>query len=242
MLIPGVDPQIEGEIPEIHALRVVGEMISFLEDIVRHPRASADGGAQEADRGQPPVAAQIHRQGASDPLARDHRLRHVHGQACKFGMTVSLWHKDEGSGATVWQYFATADGPGTERRTFGPLWRISQHALVRLVQRSGVTDAELLLKAMREAGQADRRRDGVGAAHAGGQAGAVDPVPERQRGADVADQFRRRRGQDGAGARYGVPARRPPLSLGTLTLIRVKAHSRRAKDFCAHDLLLASGA
>src|SRR4029077_6676015 len=46
-----------------------------------------------------------------------------------------------------------ADGPGTERRRAGPLWRITHHALTRLVQRSGVHDAIKLLAAMREIGR-----------------------------------------------------------------------------------------
>jgi hypothetical protein len=41
------------------------------------------------------------------------------------------------------------DGPGTEKRDSSVRWRISRHALVRLVQRSGAHDAVKLMTAMR---------------------------------------------------------------------------------------------
>ena len=188
-----------------------------------HPRAGADGGAQEADRGKPPGAAQIHRQGASDPFAAIIDCGTYTGKRCKFGMTVSLWHKDEGNGGRCGNISPPPTGQGPTGALSGRYggfqtpWSVSSNARGRQRRASAASDART--------GQTNRRRDGVGAAHAGGQAGAVDPVPERQRGADMADRFRRRRGQDGVRG-YGVPARWPPLSLGTLTLIGVKAHSR----------------
>ena len=57
--------------------------------------------------------------------------------------------KDPFGGADVASYTASANGPGTEKRASYVCWRISRHALVRLVQRSGAHDVVKLLNVMR---------------------------------------------------------------------------------------------
>ena len=71
------------------------------------------------------------------------------GKRCKFPFLLSLWEADEHGGATVWWFKAEGRGPGRVEREHCTTWRISRHALVRLVQRAQAHDALKLLYAMR---------------------------------------------------------------------------------------------
>jgi hypothetical protein len=70
------------------------------------------------------------------------------GSRCRFSIMVSVWQPDRFGGALVCGFMVIGEGPGRVRRHEGPIWRISRHALVRLVQRAGATDAVKLLNAM----------------------------------------------------------------------------------------------
>ena len=138
------------DIPDLHAKRVVGEMVEFLENastVYIHQLANAMnrpiGGNPKA---QQRWADRINK--ACAPAVVDFAT--TFGKRAKFQMLLSIWTPDEWNGATVHVYLASSDGPGTETRKKGPLWRFSQHALTRLVQRSGATDAVLLMLAMRK--------------------------------------------------------------------------------------------
>ena len=70
------------------------------------------------------------------------------GKRCKFLFLLSLWEADEQGGATVWWFKAEGRGPGRVERQHCTRWRISRHALVRLVQRAQAHEALKLLYAM----------------------------------------------------------------------------------------------
>ena len=72
------------------------------------------------------------------------------GRRCRFSLLVSLWEADEHGGSTVWTFTSVGRGPGRVERGGDPSWRISRHALIRLVQRVEAHDALRLLYAMRE--------------------------------------------------------------------------------------------
>jgi hypothetical protein len=73
-----------------------------------------------------------------------------YGKRCRFAFLLSLWVRDDFGGAAVWWFFTEAHGPGSEQRNQHMAWRVSRHALVRLVQRAKAHDAFKLLYAMRE--------------------------------------------------------------------------------------------
>jgi hypothetical protein len=139
-----------GEAPEDrHAARVVSEMLSFLDAFTRMARPRLF-----AAMGQPiggTVKAQqkfLDRvQAVSSPAVID--IATDLGKRCRFSIILSLWEPDAFGGATVWGYLAIGEGPGRVTRESGPIWRLSRHALVRLVQRSGAHDAFRLLHVMR---------------------------------------------------------------------------------------------
>ena len=139
------------DIPDLHAKRVVGEMVSFLEGVsaMYNERLAAAmlrpiGGNPKS---QQRWADRVNK--ATIPVLVDFATSW--GKRAKFSMVINVWTPDQWGGATVWAFFAYSEGPGTEKRKNGPLWRFSQHALIRLVQRSGATDAVLLMLAMRAA-------------------------------------------------------------------------------------------
>ena len=146
---PGIDQNIIGEIPEIHATRVVGEMVGYLQAVSLSRIAQLTSAMNMPIGGSPKAqqrwAQRIHN--ASIPMLADFAT--CWGKRARFSLSLSIWDMDEHGGATVNHYLATSQGPGTERRSRGPLWRMSKHALVRLVQRSGATDAAKLMRAMR---------------------------------------------------------------------------------------------
>ena len=153
MNVPAIDDNIIGDIPDIHAKRVVIEMLDFLGSLPA--RSTRRWSAPSADRsaGTPNAQKKYVERVRETRSPAIIEVATYYGKRCKFGLMMSIWHVDENGGATVWHYFARADGPGTEKRTAGPLWRITNHALVRLVQRSGAHDAMKLLAAMREVGK-----------------------------------------------------------------------------------------
>jgi hypothetical protein len=145
-----VAPNIQGEIPEAHAKRVVFEMVDFLaqaslasrHDFIAAMNAPIGGNPKSQQR----WANRVNR--STVPIVADFATSW--GKRAKFTMILSLWTPDEHGGATVWNFMVKSDGPGTEQKSKGPFWRFSNHALVRLVQRSGATDAIKLMQVMRE--------------------------------------------------------------------------------------------
>ena len=138
------------DIPDLHAKRVVGEMLAFLENASTAYIPQLANAMNRPIGGNPKAqqrwADRINK--ASAPMVVDFAT--TTGKRAKFKMFLSIWTPDEWNGATVRVYLASSDGPGTEQRKRGPLWRFSQHALVRLVQRSGATDAVKLMLVMRK--------------------------------------------------------------------------------------------
>jgi hypothetical protein len=152
MVVPAIDSNIIGDVPDLHAKRVVSEMLKFLSDLA----SSLNPALQRAISS--PIGGNIKAQKRYIERVRAVRspalidFSTYLGKRCRFGMMLSIWYADQNEGATVWQYFATASGPETETRRVGPLWRITNHALIRLVQRSDAHDAVKLINAMRAIG------------------------------------------------------------------------------------------
>jgi hypothetical protein len=147
--IPSVGPFV-GDAPEDrHAERVVGAMLTCLEDFARKARprlatamlATIPGSVKGQERFVARLTA------VPSPAIIDVGVKF--GKRCRFTILLSLWEKDEFGGAEVISCTSSANGPGTERRATSRDWRISRHALVRLVQRSHAHDAVKLLEAMR---------------------------------------------------------------------------------------------
>ena len=161
-LIPAVQRGLV-DIPDQHAKRVVGEMVSFLESVSAMYNEKLIAAMFRPIGGNPKSqqrwADRVNK--ATTPILVDFATSW--GKRAKFSMIISVWRPDEWGGATVWCFFTVSDGPGTQKRKSGPLWRFSQHALIRLVQRSGATDAVLLMLAMRAVAPAVG--DGMANAH-----------------------------------------------------------------------------
>jgi hypothetical protein len=147
--IPSVGPFV-GEAPEDrHAERVVGEMLTCLDDFAAtvQPRLEAAMGAHipGSVKGRERFLARL----KAVPSPAIINVAGAVGKRCRFQVLLSLWKRDEFGGANVISCTAFADGPGTEKRDSFVRWRISRHALVRLVQRSQAHDAIRLLNVMR---------------------------------------------------------------------------------------------
>jgi hypothetical protein len=147
--IPSVGPFV-GEAPEDrHAERVVGEMLTCLDDFAAtvQPRldAAMAGRIPGSIKGQERFLARL--RGVPSPAIIN--VAGAVGKRCRFRVLLSVWEKDAFGGANVISCTAFADGPGTEKRDSFVRWRISRHALVRLVQRSQAHDAIRLLNVMR---------------------------------------------------------------------------------------------
>ena len=147
--IPSVGPFV-GEAPEDrHASRVVSEMLTCLDDFAMtvQPQLDAAMGAHipGSIKGQERFLARL----MAIPTPAIVNIAAVFGKRCRFHILLSLWEKDEFGGANVICCTAVANGPGTEKRASFVHWRISPHALVRLVQRSQAHDAMKLLEVMR---------------------------------------------------------------------------------------------
>src|SRR5580765_870513 len=163
MNVPAIDANIQGEIPDAHAKRVVSEMLEFLYCAAAVLQPALERALRQPIGGNPKAQQKFANKviETNSPAIIDFAT--LFGKRCRFGMVISIWNADTRGGALVWQYFVRADGPGTEKRKAGPLWRITHHALVRLVQRSGAHDALKLLDVMREVGKAVT--DGMASAH-----------------------------------------------------------------------------
>ena len=61
-----------------------------------------------------------------------------------------MWEADEHGGATVRWFLAEGRGAGRVERKRNRVWRVSRHALTRLVQRTEAHDPLKLLTAMRD--------------------------------------------------------------------------------------------
>src|SRR4029077_9211306 len=154
MNVPAIDSNIQGEIPDAHAKRVVSEMLEFLAAVAATLKPTLQRALSQPIGGSPKAQRKFANRVAETRSPAIIDFATLYGKRCKFGMVISAWDPDEYGGATVWHYFVRADGPGTESRRAGPLWRITHHALTRLVQRSGAHDALKLLEAMQEIGKA----------------------------------------------------------------------------------------
>jgi hypothetical protein len=147
--VPQVGPYV-GAVPEDrHAERVVGEMLAYLDDFTERARPQL-----YAAMGQPIGGTVKAQQRFLDKVKASSSpaiiaIGAALGKRCRFSFILSLWEPDKFGGATVWGYVAIGEGPGRVTRDHGPIWRLSRHALVRLVQRSEAHDAIKLLRAMR---------------------------------------------------------------------------------------------
>ena len=148
-LVPGVGPFIGDAPQDRHAERVVREALTFLDTLTKalQPRLNEAmlrriGGSIKAQRRFLDRVASV-RSPAVIEVASSF------GKRCKFLFLLSLWEVDEQGGATVWWFKAEGRGPGRVERQHCTRWRISRHALVRLVQRAQAHDALKLLYAMR---------------------------------------------------------------------------------------------
>lgn len=149
MTLPAVGPFV-GDAPEDrHAERVVGDMLAFLDKLTTKARPRLFAAIGQPIGGT--VMAQQRFldkvQAVSSPAVID--IATALGKRCRFSLILSLWERDEFGGATVWGFGAIGEGPGRVTRNHGPLWRLSRHALVRLVQRAQAHDPIRLLQAMR---------------------------------------------------------------------------------------------
>ena len=147
--IPSVGPFV-GDAPEDrHAERVVAMMLTCLDDFAAtiEPQLHAAMRAHipGSVKGQERFVARL----AAVPSPAIIDVAVAYGKRCKFTVLLSLWEKDQFGGANVVSCTALANGPGTEKRASYVCWRISRHALVRLMQRSGAHDAVKLLDVMR---------------------------------------------------------------------------------------------
>jgi hypothetical protein len=147
--IPSVGP-FTGRWPEDrHALRTVKAMLNFFDQFTLKTQPQLF-----AAMGQP-IGGTVKAQqrfvdkvrAVSSPAVID--IATDLGKRCRFSIILSLWEPDKFGGATVWGYLAIGEGPGRVTRESGPIWRLSRHALVRLVQRAQAHDAFRLLGAMR---------------------------------------------------------------------------------------------
>ena len=147
--VPAVGPFV-GDAPEDrHAARVADEMLTCLDDFAAtvQPQLLAAMAARipGSVKGQERFIAKL----LAVPSPAIINVATVFGKRCRFNIMLSLWQKDEFGGAEVLVCNASAEGPGTEKRSSSARWRISRHALVRLVQRSGAHDAVKLMMVMR---------------------------------------------------------------------------------------------
>jgi hypothetical protein len=149
MTIRSVGPFVGPAPEDRHAERVVGEMLTCLEDFAAtvQPQLRAAMGARipGSIKGQERFIARLR----AVPSPAIINVGVMFGKRCRFRVLLSLWEKDQFGGANVIACTASADGPGTEKRASYVCWRISRHALVRLVQRSQAHDAVKLLSVMR---------------------------------------------------------------------------------------------
>ena len=148
-LVPHVGDFI-GETPEDrHAERIVGEMVAFLDTL------NDEALPRLAEAMRAPIGGSIKAQQRFIGRIEDARAPSVIditatlGKRCKFTFVISMWICDDRRNVYVHRLLAVGDGPRGVKRTHRRLWRMSRHALVRLVQRAECHDALKLLDAMR---------------------------------------------------------------------------------------------
>ena len=137
MTLPAVGPFV-GDAPEDrHAERVVGDMLAFLDKLTTKARPRLFAAIGQPIGGT--VMAQQRFldkvQAVSSPAVIDIATAPVGNAAgsrssCPYGSGTSLAARRCGG------LRARGEGPGRVTRNHGPLWRLSRHALVRLVQRA----------------------------------------------------------------------------------------------------------
>ena len=211
---PGVDQNIIGEIPEIHATRVVGEMVGYLQAVSLTRIAQLTSAMNMPIGGSPKAqerwAQRIHK--ASIPMLADFAT--CWGKRARFSLSLSIWDMDEHGGATVNHYLATSQGPGTERRSRGPLWRICPSPRSRASCAAIGSDRRSQTYASDAGGRAARLGlDGRRQFAAGRQASPVREIPERDSRRGLASRFWSRRRQDRSRSRYGASITRTALAL-----------------------------
>jgi hypothetical protein len=147
--IPSVGPFV-GDAPEDrHAERVVGEMLAFLDVFTRMTRPQLFAAMGQPIGGTVKAQQRFLDRVKAIPSPAVIDVATALGKRCRFSFILSLWEPDKFGGATVWGYLAIGEGPGRVTRQQGPIWRLSRHALVRLVQRAQAHDAFQLLRVMR---------------------------------------------------------------------------------------------
>ena len=110
--IPAVQRGLIGDIPDLHAKRIVADMLEFLNSASMVYARPAGGGDEPADRGQPQGAAALGGPDQRSDNACRRGLRHTFGKRAKFQMLLSIWTPDKWSGATVKIYLAFERRPG----------------------------------------------------------------------------------------------------------------------------------
>jgi hypothetical protein len=174
-LVPGVGPFVGPAPEDRHAERVVRECLAFLSGLTGQMQPQLNEAMGRRIGGSLKAQARF--------LKRIEELRSPAvievtwspGKRCRFFVLLSLWETDEHGGATVWWFIADGQGPGRVARQYCPMWRISRHALVRLVQRAEAHDALRLLVAMR--GMAGPVMDAIADAKLGTGDGQTLKVP-----------------------------------------------------------------
>jgi hypothetical protein len=147
--IPSVGPFV-GEAPEDrHALRVVGEMLFFLDAFTIKTRPQLLAAMKQPIGGTPKAQQRYLDRIKAIPSPAVIDIGANLGKRCRFSLILNVWTPDEFGGVEVWAYLAIGEGPGRVTRGGGPIWRLSRHALVRLVQRSEAHDAFQLPRVMR---------------------------------------------------------------------------------------------
>ena len=148
--LPCVGPFVGAAPEDRHAERIVREMLAFLGDLTKQTRPQLDNAMLRKIGGSPKAQARFLErvQNSRSPAIVD--IASTFGRRCRFSLLVSLWEADEHGGSTVWTFTSVGRGPGRVERGGDPSWRISRHALIRLVQRVEAHDALRLLYAMRE--------------------------------------------------------------------------------------------
>ena len=73
-----------------------------------------------------------------------------YGKRCRFKLGWAIYERDAYGGAVVSWVLIKGGGPGRVSHGSAPLWRVSRHALARMVQRCEAHDAFELLYRMRE--------------------------------------------------------------------------------------------
>lgn len=150
MMIPHVAPFI-GETPEDrHAERIIGVMLDFLDKV------TAQVGQQLTQEKLGQIGGSVKSQQRFAERVRNSRSPAIiqfspnYGSRCRFKLGWAIYERDAYGGAVVSWLLVKGEGPGRVSHGSAPLWRVSRHALARMVQRCEAHDAFALLYRMRE--------------------------------------------------------------------------------------------